>query len=864
MRKTALLILSVSLLTAGLLAQNPNLPVFPNSIAQDKHLLVAVDSSMSVLAANINQTTLSIPVADGTKFRAYQVVRIDNESILICSVNGNILNVCNDGRGFGGSTPAIHGAGAEVKGLIYAWHHNQLAAEIKAIQQALGVNLSSVAPAQHNHDAQNITSGTLPVSRGGTGASTPEGARQALSTGYVRVQANPPASCSVGDLWFDSDATPGKNWFGCTAANTWTLLGSSSIEWGSITGTLSNQTDLQAALDGKANATHNHDSTYQALNQKNQPNGYAGLDGSGKLSASQVPDLSSVYQPLDSDLTVIAGLSCSSGQIIKRNASGLWECANDATGGSPTWGSITGTLSNQTDLQAALDGKANATHNHDSTYQALSQKNQAYGYAGLDASGLLAVSQIPGLPASKITSGQLSTAYGGTGRGVTWTPGSMLFINSSNVFEQDNANLFWDNTNKRLGIATNAPTTSLDVNGIVRARNGFRISSSPAAGTYLRSNGSEFVESSIQASDLPDLSETYQPKDSDLTAIAGLSCSNGQVIKLSSGAWACGTDEQGVTSVSGTSNEITSSGGATPTLSIADTFRITGKTATAPVKAATSLPATCAIGDLFFKTDATAGQNMYGCTATNTWTLLGDGGGGSSEPSINTSIIQDFEEWLSHGNNATAPVGRLGWTVNMDNGSGAATAGYESYSSYNLIGVAEMAPAGVNARVTLHLGAYGMGYRWFAAAINSWEYQFVVRTDNYENTQVSYIVGLADAVSQQPSNGIWVRYRNNTGCTVTGSDSGWVYETRSSGASTTQASGMSVSTATVYRIRIRKSGSGVGFSMCSGGPTCTLGSETVITTNIPTANLSPYIQSVSCGAGYHKLFADRFDVLIQR
>ena len=46
------------------------------------------------------------------------------------------------------------------------------------------------------------------------------------------------------------------------------------------------------------------------------------------------------------------------------------------------------------------------------------------------------------------------------------TSGSVLFSNGSTI-AQDNANLFWDNTNKRLGIGTNAPTQSLDVRGVV-------------------------------------------------------------------------------------------------------------------------------------------------------------------------------------------------------------------------------------------------------------------------------------------------------------------------------------------------------------------------------------------------------------
>jgi len=39
-----------------------------------------------------------------------------------------------------------------------------------------------------------------------------------------------------------------------------------------------------------------------------------------------------------------------------------------------------------------------------------------------------------------------------------------------------------------------------------------------------------------------------------------------------------------------------------------------------------TLPTTCTVGKLFFDTDATAGSNIYGCTAANTWTLQGGSG----------------------------------------------------------------------------------------------------------------------------------------------------------------------------------------------------------------------------------------------
>lgn len=45
------------------------------------------------------------------------------------------------------------------------------------------------------------------------------------------------------------------------------------------------------------------------------------------------------------------------------------------------------------------------------------------------------------------------------------TPGSVLFVKAGGVTGEDNANLFWDDTNNRLGIGTATPTVQLDVAG---------------------------------------------------------------------------------------------------------------------------------------------------------------------------------------------------------------------------------------------------------------------------------------------------------------------------------------------------------------------------------------------------------------
>ena len=45
--------------------------------------------------------------------------------------------------------------------------------------------------------------------------------------------------------------------------------------------------------------------------------------------------------------------------------------------------------------------------------------------------------------------------------------------------------------------------------------------------------------------------------------------------------------------------------------------------ATKPFVVGTTLPVTCSIGEAFFKSNATAGENLYLCTGTDTWVLNG-------------------------------------------------------------------------------------------------------------------------------------------------------------------------------------------------------------------------------------------------
>lgn len=78
--------------------------------------------------------------------------------------------------------------------------------------------------------------------------------------------------------------------------------------WGGISGTLSDQTDLQAELDAR-----------QLLSQKDVPSGYCGLDAGSKVLQTNISDVINLDQLLDVDIT-----GAQAGDLLVREASSQW------------------------------------------------------------------------------------------------------------------------------------------------------------------------------------------------------------------------------------------------------------------------------------------------------------------------------------------------------------------------------------------------------------------------------------------------------------------------------------------------------------------------------------------------------------
>jgi len=105
--------------------------------------------------------------------------------------------------------------------------------------------------------------------------------------------------------------------------------------------------------------------------------------------------------------------------------------------------------------------------------------NIIWHYKKATSNAWLRLNLLPSDTASMLTnywragrfSGTLPVANGGTNAS-TFTAGSVVFAGSGGTYTQDNTGLFWDNTNKRLGVNDNTPGGILEVKGNIPAGGG--------------------------------------------------------------------------------------------------------------------------------------------------------------------------------------------------------------------------------------------------------------------------------------------------------------------------------------------------------------------------------------------------------
>ncbi len=256
----------------------------------------------------------------------------------------------------------------------------------------------------------------------------------------------------------DQNLTPYALLSGATftgAISATNLSGTNTGDQTTITGNAGSATKLQTArtiagvlFDGTANISLNNNAITNGAGYTTNTGTVTSVSGSGGTTG----------------LTLTGGPITSSGTLT---LGGTLAVLNGGTGATTAAGART----NLNVDVAGTDNSTNVTLAGTPNYLTISGQTITRGLIDLttDVTGLL--------PSANITDAFLKNT-GDTATGdytfsgnlyTALTSGSVPFIGSSGLLTQDNSNLFWDDTNKRLGIGTASPSDALDVVGSINA-----------------------------------------------------------------------------------------------------------------------------------------------------------------------------------------------------------------------------------------------------------------------------------------------------------------------------------------------------------------------------------------------------------
>ena len=251
--------------------------------------------------------------------------------------------------------------------------------------------------------------------------------------------------------------------------------------------------------------------------------------------------------------------------------------------------------------------------------------------------------------------------------------------------------------------------------------------------------------------------------------------------------------------------------------------------ATAPNKSGTSLPASCAVGDTYTKTDEPWAWQKYTCFATNVW--IRDG-----VPDYR--IVRYEEEFI--GRLSDVNIGKYSW---VRAGAGAATSAAGALAGAHGAGLYPLRNnGGANSVAYVYQpdadGTYGLN---FTLGDNLFDFVFVWNVPS--NTEVQYSFGMGNTVSQSDTNFIGFRFSSSTGCTSNNaSNTTWVYQAGSTIGTTNMPT---FGAGWVYG-RIRSTTVGTVLFSFKNGDGGSWSSESSISSGVPTTRMMPFFLSTTC------------------
>lgn len=220
---------------------------------------------------------------------------------------------------------------------------------------------------------------------------------------------------------------------------------------------------------------------------------------------------------------------------------------------------------------------------------------------------------------------------------------------------------------------------------------------------------------------------------------------------------------------------------------------------TSPMKVGTTLPGSCMVGQAFFKSDATPGQNIYLCPASNTWTPIQGGGTNSGKPSAQVvSMTTEFSNTYNLG----SPAYLGDFVFYRAAGSGALNYSGGGSDRIGVLRVQTSSTANDKQHWYAQFAAPGsVAQSLYANTTQEWELQCIWRypaTTDYADSK--FYMGIHSTFSGEPARGFGVRY-------LAGTDTTFVFYADEAGGTwgNTLASGITPD-ANWHTLRIRSDG----------------------------------------------------------
>lgn len=478
-----------------------------------------------------------------------------------------------------------------------------------------------------------------------------------------------PGTCTPGQIFFDTDAPSGQNLYGCTATNVWTLLGDGTGAAGSVTISGTPTTGQISQFTSATQITGVNTTGTGNVVKGTSPNittptgivkgdvGLANVDNTSdatKNSAAATLTSKTIDFSNNTILTTLAQLNAA---ITDAN---VVPESRTAT--------LNGTVDEITCTGGTQDMSANRTWTCSFAPIVDFNGQQLLVTRGTSLPGTCTIGQIffdtdapsgQNLYGCTTTNGWSLIGGSGSGDALTTQPLSQFAPTTSAQL----AGVLTNETGTGLAVFGTSPTITAPV-GIVKAD----------VGLANVDNTSDATKNSATATLTNKTIDFSSNTITTTLAQLNTAISDANVVP-----------ETRTVTLSGTTDEITCTGGTqdlaanrTWTCSFAAITDFNGQQLL--LTRGTAPPGTCTIGQVFFDTDATAGQNIYGCTATNVWTLIG--GSGTSGHTIQDEGTNVASQPLPNLNFAGAgvtcapdvPNGRVTCTIPGGGGSGDITA----------------------------------------------------------------------------------------------------------------------------------------------------------------------------------------------